>query len=171
MECARRGTLLVSACLVGLHTRFDGGHNFRARVAALADVYHLVPVCPEQLGGLPTPRRPAEIRGGAGPEVLAGRARVFTPEDVDVTEAFMRGARAVLGIAELCGASGAVLKARSPSCGVGETYDGTFSRSLVQGSGVTASMLEAAGMALWTEEDVSAGRGPAGLAAGEGEAC
>jgi uncharacterized protein YbbK (DUF523 family) len=156
----QRDPLLVSACLLGLPTRLDGGANFRAAVAALSRDYLLVPVCPEQLGGLATPRPPAEIQRGAGAEVLAGDARVVTSEGLEVTEAFVRGARAVAEVGRLCGAKAAVLKARSPSCGVGETYDGTFSHHLRCGSGVTASVLEAAGIEVWTEEDVGSGRGP-----------
>lgn len=164
--------LLVSACLLGLCTRLDGGHNLRRPVLALAERFCLVPVCPEQLGGLTTPRRPAEIQEGAGAEVLRGAARVVTPEGDDVTDAFLRGARAVAAVARLTGATRAVLKARSPSCGVGETYDGSFSRHLRQGSGVTAHVLAESGLVLWTEEDVCSGRGPAdGLGRPEGETC
>jgi uncharacterized protein YbbK (DUF523 family) len=151
--------LLVSACLLGSCTRLDGGHNLSEAVAALAECFCLVPVCPEQLGGLATPRRPAEIQGGAGAEVLRGAARVLTPEGDDVTEAFLRGARAVAAVARLTGATRAVLKARSPSCGVGQTYDGSFSRRLRQGSGVTAQLLADSGLELWTEDDVCGGRG------------
>lgn len=156
-----REPLLVSACLLGLCTRLDGGHNLRPPVLALAGRFCLVPVCPEQLGGLTTPRRPAEIQTGAGAEVLRGVARVVTPEGDDVTEAFLRGARAVGAVARLTGATRAVLKARSPSCGVGQTYDGSFSRHLRRGSGVTAQVLADSGLELWTEEDVCSGRGPA----------
>ena len=153
--------LLVSACLLGLCTRLDGGHNLRRPVLALAEHFCLVPVCPEQLGGLSTPRRPAEIQEGAGAEVVLGAARVATPEGEDVTGAFLRGALAAGEVARLTGATKAVLKARSPSCGVGQTYDGSFTRHLRPGSGVTAHVLAESGLELWTEEDVRDGRGPA----------
>lgn len=166
----RRSRLLVSACLVGLRTRFDGGSRARRQVLGLADEYLLVPVCPEQLGGLSTPRDPAEIQGGAGEEALAGAAAVRTPGGIDVTAQFVAGADAVAEIAHLVGAAGAVLKARSPSCGVGETYDGTFSGSLRVGDGVTAARLRRAGIAVWTEEAVAAGRGPQGGGAATGQA-
>lgn len=155
-----REALLVSACLLGLCTRFDGGHHRHDAVLALGRDFALVPVCPEQLGGLATPRPPAEIQGGAGGEVLAGTAEVRTQAGEVVTGAFVRGAEAAVAVACLAGAGKAVLKARSPSCGVGETYDGTFSRTLRPGSGVAAARLAAAGVRLWTEEQVAAGEGP-----------
>lgn len=153
----RRPPLLVSACLVGLPTRFDGGHHRDRPVLELARRFTLVPVCPEQLGGLGTPRPPAEIQGGTAG---AGAERVLGADGSDVTEGFRRGAAAVLAVARLVGAEAAVLKARSPSCGVGETYDGTFSRTVRPGSGVTAALLAREGLELYTEEDVADGRGP-----------
>ena len=156
-----RPPLLVSACLVGLCTRFDGGNNRCDGVVALGRSFVLVPVCPEQFGGLPTPREPAEIQGGDGREALAGRCRVATITGENVTAAFARGAGLAVAVARLVGAGGAVLKARSPSCGVHETYDGSFSRSLRAAPGVAAAALEAAGCRLWTEEDVAALGNPA----------
>ncbi len=150
----------MSACLLGLPTRFDGGARTREAVAALRSDAVLVPVCPEQLGGLPTPRRPAEIQGGAGDEVLDGVSRVCTREGDDVTDAFLRGAASAVEVARLAGVRGAVLKARSPSCGVGETYDGTFSGRLRSGHGVAAALLARSGLRLLTEEDVAAGAVP-----------
>ena len=153
---AERAPLLVSACLVGLCTRLDGRARSFPAVGALASKFCLVPVCPEQLGGAPTPRPPAEIRGGAGEDVLDGRARVVTEDGRDVTQISVKGAAAVLAVARLTGATAAVLKARSPSCGVGTTYDGTFSHSLQQGSGVAAALLAREGLTLHTEEDCDA---------------
>jgi len=120
---------------------------------ALEGRYCLIPVCPEQLGGAPTPRLPAEICQGTGEDVLDGRARVMTSDGRDVTDIYLRGAAEVLAVARLTGATCAVLKARSPSCGVGDTYDGTFSHTLREGSGVTAAALARAGLLLHTEED------------------
>ncbi|GAB4244765.1 MAG: hypothetical protein Kow00129_04420 [Thermoleophilia bacterium] len=114
----------------------------------------LVPVCPEQLGGLCTPRPPAEIQEGDGFDVLDGRAVVQTRERKDVTEAFVRGAEQALLAGRLTGACAAVFKARSPSCGVGQTYDGTFSGRLREGPGVAAAILLRAGYPVVTEETV-----------------
>ncbi len=87
--------------------------------------------------------------------MLDGRARVMTGEGADVTSIYLRGAAEVLAVARLCGAESAVLKARSPSCGVGFTYDGTFSHRLREGSGVTAALLARHGLILYTEGDCS----------------
>jgi len=143
----------VSACLVGLDTRLDGRSREFAAVLYLASHYILVPVCPEQLGGATTPRPAAEIVGGDGAAVLDGAAPVQTEAGADVTDCYLKGARQVLEVARLVGAGSAVLKARSPSCGVGFTYDGTFSHTLRPGSGVTAALLEREGFTLYTEED------------------
>lgn len=145
---------------MGLRTCFDGGHHRNQAVLELAERFTLIPVCPEQLGGLGTPRAPAEIQLVAG--VAAGRVRVRRRDGGDVSEEFRRGAEAVRAVAEIVGARAAVLKARSPSCGVGETYDGSFAGTLRAGSGVTATLLEREGVALFTEEDIAAGRGPDG---------
>ncbi len=153
-----RPCLVVSACLLGLCTRFDGGHNRSEAVLGLTARFNLVPICPEQLGGLSTPRPPAEIQGtpSAGEEHMVVRTR----DGTDVSHQFRRGAEAALAVARLVGARSAVLKARSPSCGVDETYDGTFSHTLRPGSGVAADLLRRAGMELYTEEHIAAGREP-----------
>jgi uncharacterized protein YbbK (DUF523 family) len=144
--------LVVSACLLGVACNHEGRGSWRAMVAELAERYRLVPVCPEVLGGLSTPRPAAEIRGGEGCDVLDGEARVVNVEGEDVTGAYLRGARAALEVARAAGATRAVLKARSPSCGSVEVYDGTFSRRLQAGAGVTAAALRAAGIAVTSEE-------------------
>lgn len=120
---------LVSACLVGLKTRYDGQVKSSAQcIKALSGVVWL-PLCPEQLGGLSTPREPADLVGGDGGEVLAGRARVVTRSGKDVTESFIRGAEQVLAVAKANRVAGVFLKAKSPSCGVTPQY------------GVTAALL------------------------------
>lgn len=111
-------------------------------------------VCPEEEGGLATPRPAAEIRGGDGSDVLDGRARVVTSAGVDVTEAYLQGARIALERAREAGADTAILKARSPSCGRGCVYDGTFSRTPTQGDGVTAALLQREGIKVVTEEEL-----------------
>ncbi|NPA48523.1 MAG: DUF523 domain-containing protein [Thermodesulfobacteria bacterium] len=112
------GVVLVSACLLGLCTRYDGASKASSRVLKLAKTHVLLPVCPEQLGGLPTPRPPADLYGGDGFSVLAGEARVITRNGQDVTEAFLRGAEEVAKLARILGVRQALLKSRSPSCGL-----------------------------------------------------
>jgi len=131
-------TLLVSACLLGVCCRYDGESKPCEAVLALRQKHTLIPVCPEQLGGLPTPRVPAERVGD----------RVITRDGRDVTEAYLGGSEQVVRIARLLGADGAVLKQRSPACGVGLIYDGSFSGRLKQGDGVLTERLRAEGLAV-----------------------
>ena len=155
--------LLISACLLGVACNHEGRGSPRAVVDELARHYRLVPVCPEVLGGLPTPRAAAELRGGDGADVVAGTgARVVNIEGVDVTAAYRRGAEAAVEVAVAVGAERAVLKARSPSCGSSAVYDGTFSRRLVPGRGVAAAALAAAGLEVGSEEDAAAAAPTAG---------
>ena len=136
--------ILVSACLLGAACKYSGGDNLCPKVAALVEKYHLVPVCPEQLGGLPTPRTPAERQGD----------RVITRDGRDVTNAYLRGAQEALKLATRFGCDTAILKARSPSCGAHGIYDGTFTGTVVPGSGITAALLEASGIRIITEEEL-----------------
>jgi len=131
-----REKLLVSACLLGENCKYSGGNNYDPAVAALGERFVLVPVCPEQLGGLPTPRVPSERVG----------ERVLTREGDDVTDAFRLGAEKALEIARANGVRRAVLQERSPSCGCGVIYDGTFSGMLAPGMGVAAQMLADSGI-------------------------
>lgn len=146
--------VLLSACLAGRACRFDGSDNEDARLAGLIAGGRAVLVCPEDEGGLGTPRPPAEIVGGDGRDVLAGRARVVTKQGRDVTEEYVRGAQLALERARATGAVTAVLKARSPSCGKGCVYDGTFTRTQREGDGVTTALLEANGIQVLTDEDL-----------------
>jgi len=145
--------LLVSACLLGLSCRYDGGSCPVPALQRLAALGQAIPICPEVAGGLPIPRPPAEIQGGDGGDVLDGRGRVVSEDGTDVSSAFIAGARAALNLARRCGVARAVLKARSPSCGVGLIYDGTFSGRLASGDGVTAALLRREGITVSTEED------------------
>lgn len=111
-------------------------------------------VCPEEDGGLGTPRPAAEIQGGDGSDVLDGRARVVTKAGVDVTQEYVAGARFALERALAVGAETAILKARSPSCGSGCIYDGTFTRTTTTGDGVTVALLQREGFTVVTEEDI-----------------
>ena len=141
--------LLVSACLLGVRCNHRGEASPSAAVAQLEDRYHLVPICPETAGGLATPRPAAERQADGTVRTEAGD---------DVTWAYRRGADAAVAIARTMGATEAVLKARSPSCGCAVVYDGTFTRTTTPGEGVTAAALRAAGVAVRSEEDVSADR-------------
>lgn len=147
------GPVLVSACLAGRTCRFDGSDNKDERLAGLIAEGRAVLVCPEEDGGLGTPRPAAEIVGGDGHDVIAGRARVVTRSGHDVTEQYLKGARVALERARETGAETAVLKARSPSCGKGCVYDGTFTRTRTVGDGVTTALLEANGIRVLTDED------------------
>lgn len=146
-------TILVSRCLLGETCRYDGQAHPCDRVQALVGSVRLIPICPETEGGLPTPRTPSEIVGGYGRDVLAGRARVLSEAGEDRTEAFRHGAWKAVETARREGVSAAILKAKSPSCGVGQIYDGTFSRRLTEGDGVGAAALRALGLPLYTEKD------------------
>jgi uncharacterized protein YbbK (DUF523 family) len=135
--------LAISACLLGVRCRYDGGHNEHPAALARCASGCLVPLCPEQLGGLSTPRSPAEIENGDGFAVLAGRARVIDANGVDVTPAFLKGAQETANICRRLDIRTVLLKARSPSCGVGEIYR----RSVpVRGEGVTAALLAQMGI-------------------------
>ena len=136
--------ILVSACLLGVNCKYSGGNNLCPALEGLKGRYHFVPVCPEQLGGLPTPRPPAECRGD----------QVINKEGQDVTEQFRKGAEEALKIGRLFGCKKAVLKSRSPSCGRGMIYDGTFTGTLVPGDGVTARLLSQNGFSLFSEEEL-----------------
>ncbi len=146
---------LCSACLLGIKCAWDGkGRHENRGVIALSKREPLLPVCPEQLGGLPTPRPNAEIRGGSGEGVLDGKARVLDRRGEDVTGQFLKGAREALGVARALGAGGFIGKQGSPSCGCGKIYDGTFSGKLIRGDGVTAALLKRYGIKTIPEEDI-----------------
>lgn len=137
--------ILISACLLGIPCRYDGRKNTLADLQHLLSLHQLVPVCPEQLGGLPTPRAPAELRADG---------RVCTKSGQDVSLAFQRGAEAALQIFKACRCDAALLKARSPSCGKGRIYDGSFSRTLKDGNGIFASLCLANGIPVFHEEEI-----------------
>lgn len=141
-------SVLVSACLQGVPCRFDGRGKASSETAAAIGDRRPVPFCPEVAAGLSTPRRPAEIVGGDGHDVLDGRARVVDDTGLDVTEAFLEGAGRALEAARRAGCTEALLMARSPSCGRGRVYDGTFTGELRDGDGVTAALLERHGIAV-----------------------
>jgi uncharacterized protein YbbK (DUF523 family) len=145
---------LISSCLVGVCATWRAGSNVASPFEEMLRRGEVLPVCPEQLGGLPTPRPPAEIVGGSGEDVLDGLARVVTRDGVDVTENYLRGANEVLRLAQLVGATEAILKERSPSCASTEIYDGTFSGALRPGCGVTTALLRRRGIHVISEKAV-----------------
>lgn len=136
--------VLISACLMGVSCRYNGTGGSLDQIDELMRLAHLVPVCPEILGGLPTPRPPAERREG----------RVITCEGGDVTGAYLRGAQQCLHLARLYGATCALMKERSPSCGAGEIYDGTFTHTRIPGDGTASELLKANGIAVYGESRI-----------------
>lgn len=136
--------ILVSACLIGTNCKYDGKNNACESVIKLKNRYELIPVCPEVLGGLPTPRIPSEINSG----------KVLNRIGVDVTKYFAKGAKDALLIAKENNIKYAILKEKSPSCGVNIIYDGTFSKNIVSGMGVFAKMLVRYGIKVYSENEV-----------------
>jgi uncharacterized protein YbbK (DUF523 family) len=146
--------VLVSACLVGVNCKYNGGNNLVKEVKELMSKGEVLPVCPEQLGGCTTPRPAVEITGGNGADVLEGRCNAYRKNGEDVTAQLIKGAEEVLKIADMASAKKAILKSKSPSCGCGRIYDGTFSGKLIKGNGVTAELLLRNGIEVITEEDI-----------------
>lgn len=136
---------IVSACLAGINCKWSGDSNSCQEVVELVEKGEVIPVCPEQLGGLSTPRNKAERMGD----------KVITKEGKDVTSEFQKGAQEAMKIAKLAGCDEAILKAKSPSCGVGRIYDGTFSKNLIDGDGIFAEMLKMNDIKVFTEEDLN----------------
>lgn len=148
--------LLVSRCLLGDPVRYDGaGHGPFDQLQQWQAQGRIVALCPEVAGGLPTPRPPAEIPGGQGALVLDGERQVLTVQGADVSAAFIAGAEIALRLVAEHGLRIAVLKARSPSCGNQQTYDGSFSGALVAGEGVTAAALRRAGVQVFNEHQLN----------------
>ena len=135
---------VVSACLAGRNCRYDGKSKPNQVIMELVEQGKALPVCPEELGGLGTPRIEAEQQGD----------RVVTKEGRDVTEGFKKGANLAYELASQVGSKEAILKARSPSCGCGKVYDGTFTGKLKEGDGVFAKLLKSKGFKILTEEDL-----------------
>ncbi len=137
--------ILISACLLGVNCRYNGTGKLIPELEELMRKHTLIPVCPEQLGGLLTPRSPAEIKGD----------RVFNKEGVNVTEEFMKGADETLKLAKIYNCKYAILKERSPSCGSEKIYDGTFSSTIVDGDGIAAKLLKDNGVKVIGESEIS----------------
>ncbi|MFC1887310.1 DUF523 domain-containing protein [Candidatus Cloacimonadota bacterium] len=136
--------ILVSACLAGVKCRYDGLDSICEKVIELVSSGEAIPICPEQLGGLSTPRDPAEIVGD----------KVINVNGSDITENFIRGAKETLKIARMMKCKKAILKQRSPSCGCGQIYDGSHTGKLITGNGITAQLLLDNGIIIKTEDEI-----------------
>lgn len=147
--------IIISACLCGVDCKYSGNNNYNERVYELYNSGNAILVCPEQLGGLPTPRHPAEIVEGTAEDVLNGNAKVMNNHGEDVTEQFIKGAKETLKIVKSSGCTKAILKSKSPSCGLGKIYSGSFDGILIEGAGVTARLLLDNGIEVLTEEDIT----------------
>ncbi|HNX28682.1 MAG TPA: DUF523 domain-containing protein [Syntrophomonadaceae bacterium] len=144
---------IISACLCGVNCKYNGSNNYIPHLKELAEKEEWLLLCPETIGGLPVPRLAYEIRGGTGIDVIAGYARVVDANGRDLTEFFLNGAYKVLVMAKNAGVDCAVLKSRSPSCGAGRIYDGSFKSILTDGDGVTAALLKLHNINVVNEED------------------
>ena len=146
--------VFVSACLTGENCKYNGGNNLNNKVVEFLKGKEYLVICPEVSGGLSTPRNPSEIEDGAGDKVLDGENKVYSDKGKDVTENFIKGAYNTLELAKKHNPELIILKAKSPSCGKGKTYDGKFSKTLVNGNGVTAELLVKNGYRVITEDEV-----------------
>jgi len=147
---------LVSACLLGIRCSWDGTDKYKnEKVIALLKKEVLIPICPEQLGGLGTPRIRQEIQNGTGEEVLDGKTRVKNEAGEDVTRQFIRGAKEALRIARQYNIREFIGKSKSPSCGCGLIYDGSFTGKLIKGDGVTVALFKRNGIKVISEKEVS----------------
>ena len=140
--------ILVSACLAGINCKYNGGNNFNQKVFELVKEGKAIPICPEQLGGLQTPRNSAECK------IIDGKMHVIDNKNNDVTEQFEKGAKEVLDFAKKLNIKKAILQARSPSCGVGKIYSGNFDGKLIDGNGVLADLLMRNGIEVISSESV-----------------
>ena len=141
---------IISACLAGINCTYEGKNNSNDFVKRLIEKGEGIVVCPEQLGGLPTPRTICQLVGGDGADVLDGQAKIISKDGIDLTENFVKGAEEALNLAKLCGASTAILKAMSPSCGSGKTASES---GLIEGDGVTTALFKRHGITVTSEEE------------------
>ena len=136
--------VLISACLFGEKCRYDGKDNLIGKLDEIKEICNLIPVCPEVLGGLSTPRNPAEIVDG----------NVISNVGKDVSEEYTKGAKFALETALMNNCKVALMKAKSPSCGSGKIYDGSFSRTLTDGDGIAARLLKENGIKVFNETEI-----------------
>lgn len=145
--------ILVSACLLGVNCKYNGGNNKHEKVIEFLKDKEFIMVCPEELGGLETPRIPCEIVGSAK-DVLNNKGKIINKNGGNTTENFLKGAYESLKIVRSKNIKTAILKAKSPSCGSGLVYDGTFNKKLILGNGITAQILKDNGIEVITENDI-----------------
>ena len=140
-------SILISACLLGVACRYDGLSKplDSEIIEKLRTEYHLIPVCPEVMGGLPTPRIPAEI---------SSDGKVLRQDGIDVSENYIRGAHEALRLARIFQCDTALMKEKSPSCGAGKIYDGSFSKTLTSGNGIAADLLQKNGIQIIGESEI-----------------
>ena len=136
--------ILVSACLAGINCKYNGKNNENKKIIELIKNKDVILACPEQLGGLKTPRTPAERQGN----------KVINKDNIDVTKEYQKGAEEVLELANKLNIKTAILKSKSPSCGKGKIYDGTFSDNLIDGNGITTELLEKHGIKVISSDDI-----------------
>ena len=150
--------IIVSACLIGENVRYDGKIKpcKSSEFKKLIEQNDILPFCPEVEGGLPTPRAPSEILKADGRGVIKGEAKIVNSKGEDVTEFFLKGAHKALEAAKKHNIKAAVLKSKSPSCSNKMIYDGTFSKTLNQGVGVTAALLDQNGIKVFDENEIEA---------------
>ncbi|MDN3019504.1 DUF523 domain-containing protein [Paenibacillus sp. BSR1-1] len=144
--------ILVSSCLAGLEVRYNGTHSLNKNISKLVEDNKAITICPELLGGFPTPREPAEIVGGNGEDVLDVKAKVVDKLGKDVTQLYLKGAYATLEKAKEINATIVVLKENSPSCGSSMIYNGEFIGKKIAGMGVTSALLKRNGLKVISEE-------------------
>lgn len=140
--------ILVSACLVGINCKYSGGNNYNQKIFDLVKEGKAIPICPEQLGGLNTPRKPVELK------VINGKRYAIDNEGNDFTENFERGALEVLKLAKNLNINKAILQPRSPSCGVNKIYSGNFDNKLVDGNGILTELLKQNGIDVLTPNEI-----------------
>ena len=144
---------IISACLIGKNCFYDGTSRHKPEIRDLVDRGEAIALCPEELGGLKTPRPPSEIFSGSGEDVLKGKAYVFNKQGKDITINLIKGCREFLNIAKECAVKKAILKSKSPCCGRGRIYDGTFKDRLRKGNGIAAELLLRNGIEVVTDEE------------------
>ncbi len=145
--------ILVSACLAGVKTRHDGTDRLNSAIRELVGSNKAIPLCPEVMGGRAIPREPVEITGGEGLRVLAGGAKVVDAKGMDHTKEIIDGVKAFMKAVKRMDVKAVILKTKSPTCGYGKIYDGTFKGNLIEGNGVLAAELEKEGIKIYTEEN------------------